>query len=322
MSFLTLKLLKENEWEAHAANFTYVNKIPSGFLALKVGTYGGNALLVNLSVEEESINHGLNSRLTFKPFDEYETDPVLEVEGLELYDYTSENEEAIRDYKKMWAEHGKILNEMLEKAAEYCEDNRDKLLRMLEGALKNRSDYDEYLLSCPEGVRCQSGEDNNVKTAKIISFYCDKKSLDLANIDSLLLTSGDEIARLTLEVDGETEEVYIMCQGEVRITFEGELYRDHKEFPEKLTELIKNGRYSEDDRVYVGNNNWIEQFYTDGGKPTYDGAVVDGRIGNTPKEVFEVLLADAMQIYNIDEFTNKDVFMKKQFGKNKDDLTM
>ena len=78
--------------------------------------------------------------------------------------------------------------------------------------------------------------------------------------DSMFIDSDTCICSLECEA-GKVE--IIVC-GEVRVTFENEVYRRYSEFPDELKSLMETNRDWElDDRVYVGNNNWFEIFYYD-----------------------------------------------------------
>lgn len=82
--------------------------------------------------------------------------------------------------------------------------------------------------------------------------------VDLENInDSLLLDSNEHIA--TLNIDGRRYELF--TRGEVRVEYDGVVYRTPSEFPEPLKQAIRDGRT--EDVAYIGNNNWFEIFECD-----------------------------------------------------------
>lgn len=106
---------------------------------------------------------------------------------------------------------------------------------------------------------------------------------DLAKItDSLLLESGIIIATLKDTETNNTIEIKV-C-GQVKINFKGDWYRYPSDYPDELTEMIKDGSVYDNDDVYVDMNNWFEIFYN--GDEWSDVVDVEGQ---TPQELTELL---------------------------------
>lgn len=97
---------------------------------------------------------------------------------------------------------------------------------------------------------------------KIKRFECDSNLSQY--VDSMLFDSGTEIANMVAETNGKEIEISLEVRGEVKVDFDGEIYRHPSEFPEVLSELIKTnpGCWDCEDYVYVDMNNWFEYIYT------------------------------------------------------------
>lgn len=84
-------------------------------------------------------------------------------------------------------------------------------------------------------------------------------------IDSMLFDSGECIATMECELDnGDLCTISLEVRGEVKVYFDGELYKYPSDFPPVLKELIETnpGCWDEEDYVYVDENNWFEYMFT------------------------------------------------------------
>lgn len=76
--------------------------------------------------------------------------------------------------------------------------------------------------------------------------------------DSLLLDSDQVVLSGTVD---DVRVTVIVC-GEVRIGWKGQIYKYASQFPDDLTEAIRNHTFrvggDEDDENFIGNNNWYE----------------------------------------------------------------
>lgn len=93
---------------------------------------------------------------------------------------------------------------------------------------------------------------------------------------SMLFDRGTEVASYELtDADGGGVVSLYVC-GDVRIDFEGTIYRYATEMPDELRELIRNGKLDEDERVYVWENNWFEVLLNRNGTQYYCDEPIDG----------------------------------------------
>ena len=97
---------------------------------------------------------------------------------------------------------------------------------------------------------------------KIKSFKCN----DLGQyVDSMLFDSGEQIAEMECECDnGYTCTISLEVRGEVKVEYDGEIYRHPSDFPPELKEAIKtySGWWDTEEYIYVDMNNWFEYMYT------------------------------------------------------------
>ena len=100
--------------------------------------------------------------------------------------------------------------------------------------------------------------------------------------DSMQFDSDTEICEYA-PADKKVK-ITIEVRGEVRITYNDEVYTKPSEFPQEIKEIIKNGDLWNTDEVYVGNNNWFELFFWDEEGNFLDSDVVDIE-GMTPEEL-------------------------------------
>lgn len=102
--------------------------------------------------------------------------------------------------------------------------------------------------------------------------------------DSMQLDSDQVIATLKRGDFAVSLEV----KGEVRVTFDGELYTKPSEFPQDLKDLIASDDFWDcNERVDVGNNNWFEAVYR---SESYEESDVVDLEGDTVSQLF----SDAM----------------------------
>ena len=127
-------------------------------------------------------------------------------------------------------------------------------------------------------------------TFQIIEFYCDMDAVHLANIDSLLVESGTELAYMKYWLDGKEEELYIAVRGDIKIIYKGEYYFRPSEYTEELKDILKSSPVEqlEIDDFEIIDNNWCELFHR--GDNYEDGLdVCDGEFGETEQEIKEYL---------------------------------
>ena len=118
------------------------------------------------------------------------------------------------------------------------------------------------------------------KNVTLESFYCEKNLSQY--ISSMLFDSGEEIARGIFSYEGEILEISLRVCGEVRVRYDGEVYRTPSEFPDDLIELIEKRPYDWDvyapsgednddtgEDIYVDANNWFEYLF-DGDGDVYE----------------------------------------------------
>lgn len=167
------------------------------------------------------------------------------------------------------------LNSIVVEREQYM--SQDKLLEAIQ--LADAGDF----------VQCTASDD---LVAAIYGFTQDQP---MENInDSMELDSDTFIAELCCR--GYCARIDV--SGDVRVTYkEEETYRKASKMPEELLELIHDGKYGDDDDVYVGNNNWFSLEFgkrneeDTGYDMDPDDDVIDGSVeGKTPTEIFEYLL--------------------------------
>lgn len=118
--------------------------------------------------------------------------------------------------------------------------------------------------------------------------------VDLSDINtSMELDSAQELARL---YDGDMFAT-LDVRGDVRVNYEGKLYKTPSRFPEKLKKLFHDGKADSKHGVEIAYNNWFELFVwkivkDDKGNEKLDftglSNVVDAE-GMTPDEIREML---------------------------------
>jgi len=82
------------------------------------------------------------------------------------------------------------------------------------------------------------------------------------------LDSGESL--VTLEIKDFNLLVELRVCGEVRVVFNGEVFKSPMDFPDELKALFHNGTYGDDERVFVDDNNWFELFIYDKGKDAWN----------------------------------------------------
>lgn len=87
--------------------------------------------------------------------------------------------------------------------------------------------------------------------------------------DSMLFDSGaDEIASSQWAYGDQILKIKLCVQGDVSVTYNGEVHHKPSEFPEELRKLIKEHTYDldkligEENEVYFNNNNWFEYVWS------------------------------------------------------------
>ena len=80
---------------------------------------------------------------------------------------------------------------------------------------------------------------------------------DLTDINDSLLLESDTTLIATYE--DRTKELYVAytVRGEVKIGYKGNTYRYPQDFPDELTEMIRNGTLYDSEDVYIDFNNWF-----------------------------------------------------------------
>ena len=85
--------------------------------------------------------------------------------------------------------------------------------------------------------------------------------------DSLLFNHGDIIASLS---SSNGILVQISVVGDVRIVYEGDVYRYPNDYPDKITKALKDGTFYQlesDGTIEVLNNNWFKVSVSKNGEP-------------------------------------------------------
>ena len=128
---------------------------------------------------------------------------------------------------------------------------------------------------------------------KKISFTCDP---DLSKYtDSMLFPSGTIIANGLFEHEGEILNIYLIVNGVVRVTFNGNVYRNPARFPKELKDLIRQypnewmtatDRYG-NAKVYCGSNNWFEYSYN-GGSSVYEQNLSKDKPGGIEEDMINI----------------------------------
>ena len=161
-----------------------------------------------------------------------------------------------------------------------------------------------------KNFRCN--QDLSQYTSSLLFDSIDTKLADDCNIILYDDTdgSGDTIAFGEFEHEGERFNISLEIRGEIRISFDGNIYTSPLEYPEDLTSLIKAHPYDFDvcdeaagHEIYIDNNNWFEYIFGP------DGAMNDGY-------VYEQDLSKATA-----DMIKEDMFKiaKQYFGLDKND---
>ena len=75
--------------------------------------------------------------------------------------------------------------------------------------------------------------------------------------------SGEVVAKAEFVNEGESITISLVVNGDVSVKFDGENYFGASDFSDELTELFKQGKAYDDDRVEIYLNNWFEYFWED-----------------------------------------------------------
>lgn len=181
-------------------------------------------------------------------------------------------------------------NERLEAFSDkeiHCDIDESRAVAIMEEKIKYMSDEQLNLL-------CNRIDHENEFETYYDFFDIDNQKTmytqfeNLVNInDSMMFDSYTEIAVL---VTPEGKEAELEVRGEVRVTTYDEnddeiaTYRSYSEMPDDLKAKIADGSYLDDEKIYVGNNNWFEVFYDD----AFLCEVVD--VENcTPEEIYSIM---------------------------------
>ena len=121
-----------------------------------------------------------------------------------------------------------------------------------------------------------------------------RRYLDLSDVnDSMELDSEQVIAEL---VEGDVK-ITLEVRGDVRVIFDGLLYRYPSEFPDELAEMVHNDPdWYNNSRVDVGNNNWFELFIQN--KDTQEEAVLVDAENNTGEQIATLLFDTYLDYVN------------------------
>lgn len=95
---------------------------------------------------------------------------------------------------------------------------------------------------------------------EVKSFTCKELS---QYIDSMLFERGEVVAKAELVNEGKSVTISLVVNGDVSVKFNGENYFGASDFSDELTELFKQGKAYDDDRVEIYLNNWFEYLWED-----------------------------------------------------------
>ena len=95
---------------------------------------------------------------------------------------------------------------------------------------------------------------------EVKSFTCKELS---QYIDSMLFERGEVVAKAELVNEGKSITISLVVNGDVSVKFNGENYFGASDFSDELTELFKQGKAYDDDRVEIYLNNWFEYLWED-----------------------------------------------------------
>ena len=95
---------------------------------------------------------------------------------------------------------------------------------------------------------------------EVKSFMCKELS---QYIDSMLFERGEVVAKAELVNEGKSITISLVVNGDVSVKFNGENYFGASDFSDELTELFKQGKAYDDDRVEIYLNNWFEYLWED-----------------------------------------------------------
>lgn len=108
-------------------------------------------------------------------------------------------------------------------------------------------------------------------------------------VDSMLYDSGTVIASGEFVCDGMEYSIDLMVTGHVCIIFDGVKYKCPSKFPERVKEIIKQGKLFDSDEVEVVENNWFEYVVNVDGYS--EGFIFEGDLAEyTPQELKEEMI--------------------------------
>ncbi len=156
----------------------------------------------------------------------------------------------------------------------YCEDS-----------IQIAAEYPSQCTVYQQGLTCHS------------FFYYDVNHDANPHMDSMLLCSGEVIARGYFDYRGEEIAVELAVNGEVQVEFQGREYHCCTEFPTELKELFKTGKADEHPDVRIESNNWFEYLMPNG-----DGEMCERDLKKaTPEDIVEDMRKIASKYFRLEE---------------------
>ncbi len=129
-----------------------------------------------------------------------------------------------------------------------------------------------------------------------LSFYCDDMN---PHMDSMLLCSGEVIARGCFAYRGKGIIVELAVNGEVQVGFQGREYHCCTEFPAELKDLFKTGKAYEHPDVRIESTNWLEYLISNG-----DGKKCERDLmRDTPEDIVEDMRRIAGEYFGLETDT-------------------
>lgn len=120
---------------------------------------------------------------------------------------------------------------------------------------------------------------------------CQRKGIT----DSLLLESGIIVA------EGSTDEFsfHIVTQGHIRIIYKDEVYKNGGDYPDELTELIRNHTVDSHPDVIIDENNWYELVIKDKKGNTLYAELADIDLSTITVEEIREMVIDSFDSVDI-----------------------
>lgn len=125
------------------------------------------------------------------------------------------------------------------------------------------------------------------------TFELMSESLRREITDSLLLSEETTVAE-GVTVDGMFFSITV--EGDLRVRFQGQVYKDVCQFPEELSKLIKDRKHKNNPDVIVEENNWYQlNIYAKNGDLLY-GDLFDIDISTTSEDELKELVLDEIDV--------------------------